>query len=692
MRRSIIASLALALSLPIAAAQSIRLQLEGVPYSVASIDGSTNGKWLAIGSVEPNNEQGYLKLWNLNDNRAYVLHPERLRDLPVYDVSAVRFLPSREAFALIGVSSPLQVLEYQERGWNSGWFQTARFWQFGRALTVAPDLSAVVFTDPFGEIRLLQGFFTRVLARDQGLLAQVTYSANGALLATAGARAGGGSVRLWRTDNYTLLTELPTPSECTAVAFAPSGQYLAVGGTNGALRLYRLSDYAFVEVQAHALRVRALQFTPDSNQVVTGGEDGFVRVWAVPNLALQGEQATGYAVRSLFISPDGQALFTGGQEGQVDRWQLATLQRTRELTRNWTVHGFRRGTYEVWVSEATQTRVYDAQGQLVQQTPLQGIFSPDKQWVITLSGVVRVRDGQVVLPEVYQGVFSSDSRYLLVSEPSGTALYRTDTWTRLWRQPEYVNLLSTRLSRNGLRFGDHSAVYDTLTGAQLGRYTADIVALSDEGERVAILRANDTRTRIEMRRLPENTLLWEVEYRTPYSGEVADAVFAAQGHYLLVWTGDSIACFNAATGALVWDRPAPATQAEPRLLLTPDSYRLLVPESGFSNSFLVIPVAQPQRNQRLDAAPFGYAVTRAEFSDDGARLIAQASDSSVFVVATGLTTGDVDADGCVDDADLLRVLLEFSSNSSTADLNFDGVVDDIDLLLVLSSFGNGCTP
>jgi len=53
--------------------------------------------------------------------------------------------------------------------------------------------------------------------------------------------------------------------------------------------------------------------------------------------------------------------------------------------------------------------------------------------------------------------------------------------------------------------------------------------------------------------------------------------------------------------------------------------------------------------------------------------------------------GDVDGNGCVDDADLLAVLFAFgSSEAGCADVNSDGVVDDADLLTVLFAFGSGC--
>lgn len=54
--------------------------------------------------------------------------------------------------------------------------------------------------------------------------------------------------------------------------------------------------------------------------------------------------------------------------------------------------------------------------------------------------------------------------------------------------------------------------------------------------------------------------------------------------------------------------------------------------------------------------------------------------------------GDVNGDGCVDDADLLAVLFAFgcSEGCGPEDLSCDGVVDDADLLLVLFNFGSGC--
>lgn len=53
--------------------------------------------------------------------------------------------------------------------------------------------------------------------------------------------------------------------------------------------------------------------------------------------------------------------------------------------------------------------------------------------------------------------------------------------------------------------------------------------------------------------------------------------------------------------------------------------------------------------------------------------------------------GDVNQDGCVDDADLLAVLFAFGGQGGAGeDVNCDGTVDDADLLEVLFNFGSGC--
>jgi hypothetical protein len=82
------------------------------------------------------------------------------------------------------------------------------------------------------------------------------------------------------------------------------------------------------------------------------------------------------------------------------------------------------------------------------------------------------------------------------------------------------------------------------------------------------------------------------------------------------------------------------------------------------------------------------SLTNHDFPIEDARL--QVTQRCVVCVPSD---GDVDGNGCVDDADLLAVLFNFGSTTPdprTADVNCDGIVDDADLLIVLFNFGSGC--
>jgi probable HAF family extracellular repeat protein len=101
--------------------------------------------------------------------------------------------------------------------------------------------------------------------------------------------------------------------------------------------------------------------------------------------------------------------------------------------------------------------------------------------------------------------------------------------------------------------------------------------------------------------------------------------------------------------------------------------------------------------------PGSFFVAAYAISPDGRYIVgfgvnaAVGSRKEAFLLDTGPRctshSGDVDNNGCVDDADLLAVLFAFGntgSNLGRVDVNCDGVVDDADLLTVLFNFGSGC--
>ena len=76
----------------------------------------------------------------------------------------------------------------------------------------------------------------------------------------------------------------------------------------------------------------------------------------------------------------------------------------------------------------------------------------------------------------------------------------------------------------------------------------------------------------------------------------------------------------------------------------------------------------------------------------GGQTEIQVNSSSVHVDFVNRLIGDIDGTLCVDDADLLAVLMAFGATGEglPEDVTMDGVVDDADLLLVLLHFGIGC--
>jgi hypothetical protein len=93
----------------------------------------------------------------------------------------------------------------------------------------------------------------------------------------------------------------------------------------------------------------------------------------------------------------------------------------------------------------------------------------------------------------------------------------------------------------------------------------------------------------------------------------------------------------------------------------------------------------PSSGKRLAISPDGRYIVGRGFN--AATLRPEA-----FLLDTGFPLrGDVDRNGCVDDADLLAVLFAFGGQGyRNEDLNWDGTIDDADLLIVLFHFGSGC--
>ncbi len=99
----------------------------------------------------------------------------------------------------------------------------------------------------------------------------------------------------------------------------------------------------------------------------------------------------------------------------------------------------------------------------------------------------------------------------------------------------------------------------------------------------------------------------------------------------------------------------------------------------------------PTDGDHIPAECYDYTYDLSQFGCPNPSLLGGAIAFWVQAAGCQPHNGDVDENGCVDDADLLAVLFAFGSSSAgREDVNCDGTVDDADLLTVLFNFGSGC--
>jgi WD40 repeat protein len=121
-----------------------------------------------------------------------------------------------------------------------------------------------------------------------------------------------------------------------AVAVAPDGSWLAIGGDDGTVRIW---DQATGEERAvltgHSGAVRTVAVAPDGSWLATGGADGTVRIWD-PVAGQERAAATPRirAVNAVAVAPDGSWLATGGDDWTVRIWDRATGKEQAVLRRH----------------------------------------------------------------------------------------------------------------------------------------------------------------------------------------------------------------------------------------------------------------------------------------------------------------------------------------------------------------------
>lgn len=141
----------------------------------------------------------------------------------------------------------------------------------------------------------------------------------------------------WRLSHQSE-NSIPQPDLIQGLAYAPNGQFLAVGLDNGAIRLVEIQTQREVFMrQGHTNKVWGVAFSPDGKLIASASWDGTVRLWDSTNgQEVHVLQAHTDKVFSVAFSPDGKLVASGDRKGVVNLWEVGSgkLLHSIQLFRN----------------------------------------------------------------------------------------------------------------------------------------------------------------------------------------------------------------------------------------------------------------------------------------------------------------------------------------------------------------------
>jgi WD40 repeat protein len=170
----------------------------------------------------------------------------------------------------------------------------------------------------------------RTFAGSELQVRAVAYAPDGRHVAVGGGEA---PVRIWDAVNGEPVASLRDGSSyVTCLAFSPDGKWVVSGDNGGRARLWDWTkgDAPVEYVSNPRSPLNSVALSPDGEQLATGDEAGTVRLWAVPtgrmihtlkDQALQGQVAP---VTALAFTADGRSLFSSAFRHGIRRWDLAT--------------------------------------------------------------------------------------------------------------------------------------------------------------------------------------------------------------------------------------------------------------------------------------------------------------------------------------------------------------------------------
>lgn len=160
----------------------------------------------------------------------------------------------------------------------------------------------------------------------QDVVWDLAIAPDGCLATASGPNAGPGRVQFWSASDHRPQAKIERAKMVKAIAFAPDGKQLAVGGWNGDVQLYDRTGAALGPPIRHAGPVYEVAFSRDGSRLITGTMlSEHVNIYDLDSQRQLSQLPHASAgVRDSACSRDGRYLLTGGYDKTVRIWNLRT--------------------------------------------------------------------------------------------------------------------------------------------------------------------------------------------------------------------------------------------------------------------------------------------------------------------------------------------------------------------------------